>query len=447
MDTYLNYANASPAQFGATFGGSYFNPLEGQSSNILDSIIGRRMENVEPMRAKIRKFYEQEQMQKQQKELAEERDKQAKIGATVQAVKEGASLFEKLKAVETPEMGGGGAGTGSQTLAGEAGRTEASQQTAEQLGAGTDSQTLAGEAGRTEASQQTAEQLGETQAQYERLGNVFEEKAKNVESEGDVSELKDLAGTMKGLGQTGLSLYGNLMNIENRGNWQDYAGAGVNTASLVGQGMKLANAPGANLMSSGAGAAGSVVGLASGVEGITKDPSNPANYMNTGISGYQLGSQLPSLASPTASAITPQAMTTTATGQLAAPMAEGAGATGGAAEGGTSTGAAAGEVGAGIVMAAIAAAEALRGSFGGVGKTYDEQSAKEFPFNTPVAAVLAPGAKLAPKDSLWYDYGKALSGGERVVMAPINYLFGDKTAFDGKAFDDLLSGLVFDDVF
>ena len=421
MDTYLNYANASPAQFGATFGGSYFNPLEGQSSNILDSIIGRRMENVEPMRAKIRKFYEQEQMQKQQKELAEERDKQAKIGATVKAVKEGASLFEKPKAVETPEMGGGGAGTGSQTLAGEAGRTE--------------------------ASQQTAEQLGETQAQYERLGNVFEEKAKNVESEGDVSELKDLAGTMKGLGQTGLSLYGNLMNIENRGNWQDYAGAGVNTASLVGQGMKLANAPGANLMSSGAGAAGSVVGLASGVEGITKDPSNPANYMNTGISGYQLGSQLPSLASPTASAITPQAMTTTATGQLAAPMAEGAGATGGAAEGGTSTGAAAGEVGAGIVMAAIAAAEALRGGFGGVGKTYDEQSAKEFPFNTPVAAGLAPGAKLAPKDSLWYDYGKALSGGERVAMAPINYLFGDKTAFDGKAFDDLLSGLVFDDVF
>ena len=414
MDTYLNYANASPAQFGATFGGSYFNPLEGQSSNILDSIIGRRMENVEPMRAKIRKFYEQEQMQKQQKELAEERDKQAKIGATVQAVKEGASLFEKPKAVETPDTG---------------------------------SQTLAGEAGRTEASQQTAEQLGETQAQYERLGNVFEEKAKNVESEGDVSELKDLAGTMKGLGQTGLSLYGNLMNIENRGNWQDYAGAGVNTASLVGQGMKLANAPGANLMSSGAGAAGSVVGLASGVEGITKDPSNPANYMNTGISGYQLGSQLPSLASPTASAITPQAMTTTATGQLAAPMAEGAGATGGAAAGGTSTGAAAGGVGAGTVLAAIAAAEALRGGFGGVGKTYDEQSAKEFPFNTPVAAGLAPGAKLAPKDSLWYDYGKALSGGERVAMAPINYLFGDKTAFDGKAFDDLLSGLVFDDVF
>ena len=421
MDTYLNYANASPAQFGATFGGSYFNPLEGQSSNILDSIIGRRMENVEPMRAKIRKFYEQEQMQKQQKELAEERDKQAKIGATVQAVKEGASLFENPKAVETPEMGGGGAGTGVQTLAGEAGRAE--------------------------AAQQTAEKLGETQAQYERLGNVFEEKAKNVESEGDVSELKDLAGTMKGLGQTGLSLYGNLMNIENRGNWQDYAGAGVNTASLVGQGMKLANAPGANLMSSGAGAAGSVVGLASGVEGITKDPSNPANYMNTGISGYQLGSQLPSLASPTASAITPQAMTTTATGQLAAPMAEGAGATGGAAEGGTSTGAAAGEVGAGIVMAAIAAAEALRGGFGGVGKTYDEQSAKEFPFNTPVAAGLAPGAKLAPKDSLLYDYGKAISGGERVAMAPINYLFGDKTAFDGKAFDDLLSGLVFDDVF
>jgi len=421
MDTYLNYANASPAQFGATFGGSYFNPLEGQSSNILDSIIGRRMENVEPMRAKIRKFYEQEQMQKQQKELAEERDKQAKIGATVKAVKEGASLFEKPKAVETPEMGGGGAGTGSQTLAGEAGRTG--------------------------ASQQTAEQLGETQAQYERLGNVFEEKAKNVQSEGDVSELKDLAGTMKGLGQTGLSLYGNLMNIENRGNWQDYAGAGVNTASLVGQGMKLANAPGANLMSSGAGAAGSVVGLASGVEGITKDPSNPANYMNTGISGYQLGSQLSSLASPAASAIAPQAMTTTATGQLAAPMAEGAGATGGAAAGGTSTGAAAGGVGAGTVMAAIAAAEALRGAFGGVGKTYDEQSAKEFLFNTPVAAGLAPGAKLAPKDSLWYDYGKALSGGERVAMAPINYLFGDKTAFDGKAFDDLLSGLVFDDVF
>ena len=421
MDTYLNYANASPAQFGATFGGSYFNPLEGQSSNILDSIIGRRMENVEPMRAKIRKFYEQEQMQKQQKELADERDKQAKIGATVQAVKEGASLFENPKAVETPEMGGGGAGTGVQTLAGEAGRAE--------------------------SAQQTAEQLGETQAQYERLGNVFEEKAKNVQSEGDVSELKDLAGTMKGLGQTGLSLYGNLMNIENRGNWQDYAGAGVNTASLAGQGMKLANVPGANLMSSGAGAAGSVVGLASGVEGITKDPSNPANYMNTGISGYQLGSQLSSLASPAASAIAPQAMTTTATGQLAAPMAEGAGATGGAAAGGTSTGAAAGGVGAGTVLAAIAAAEALRGGFGGVGKTYDEQSAKEFPFNTPVAAGLAPGAKLAPKDSLWYDYGKALSGGERVAMAPINYLFGDKTAFDGKAFDDLLSGLVFDDVF
>ena len=97
MDTYLNYANASPAQFGATFGGSYFNPLEGQSSNILDSIIGRRMENVEPMRAKIRKFYEQEQMQKQQKELAEERDKQAKIGATVKAVKEGASLLKSRK--------------------------------------------------------------------------------------------------------------------------------------------------------------------------------------------------------------------------------------------------------------------------------------------------------------------------------------------------------------
>lgn len=378
--------------------------------DIINDVISTHLENISPMRIKKFQLQQQKEEEGRKKAMAEEQTTQAKIGATLQAVKEGANLFSAPKAVETPEMGGGGAGTGAQTAAGEAGRAE--------------------------ASQQTSEKLGETQAQYERVASTIEDKAKNIQNEGDIKELQDLSGTLKGIGQTGLSLYGNLMNIKNRGNWQDYAGAGVNALGLTGQGMKLVNAPGANLMTSGAGAAGSVLGVASGIEGITKDPSNPANYLNTGISGYQLGSQL---ASPTASAIAPQAMTTTSTGQLSAPMAESAG--------GTSTGAAAGGVGAGTVMAAIAAAEALRGGFGGVGKTYEQQSAKEFPFNTPVAAGLAPGAKLAPKDSLLYSYGKGISGGERVAMAPINYLFGDKTAFDDKAFDDLLSGLVFEDVF
>ena len=91
-------------------------------------------------------------------------------------------------------------------------------------------------------------------------------------------------------------------------------------------------------------------------------------------------------------------------------------------------------------LAALAAAEGLRGAYGGVGKKWENQTDSEVVFNTPATAVLAPFSQTSAAPASYNSYGKMLSGGERVVMAPINWLFGDNTAFDGKAWDDLLSG-------
>lgn len=107
---------------------------------------------------------------------------------------------------------------------------------------------------------------------------------------------------------------------------------------------------------------------------------------------------------------------------------------------GTTTGAAGGMSAAAPIIV-LTAAEMGRNRWGGVGKSFEEQDPNEYPWNTPVSGGLAPFGRSMPKDSPGYHYAQAMSGGERVAMAPINYLFGDKKAFDNKAFTDVWHGV------
>lgn len=90
--------------------------------------------------------------------------------------------------------------------------------------------------------------------------------------------------------------------------------------------------------------------------------------------------------------------------------------------------------GAALPLAYIAGAEIVRNLLGGPGKTYGDKSTSERIFDSPgtagVMAQLAPGALFAKDHTTAGRAMKNMSAIERTAMAPIDYVFGDKDAFD-----------------
>jgi len=84
------------------------------------------------------------------------------------------------------------------------------------------------------------------------------------------------------------------------------------------------------------------------------------------------------------------------------------------------------------VLAIIAAAEMARGQWGGSGTPWEEKTKQQKTVDSPATAGAFPGLVLAGEDTPLGQVYTGLSAGERTVMAPIDYLFGDSDAFDGK---------------
>lgn len=260
----------------------------------------------------------------------------------------------------------------------------------------------------------------------------------------DLKELgKGALGAVLGGFNLATTLAGGLENLDAL----DIANTGVGAAGTVGNlakagGELLNNQALANLgntIGAGVGKVAPVLGLASGVQGIAEDPSNPVGYTNTAMAALN-----------------------------AVPLAvEAAGAAGAATGAGTSLGAASSAASAvALPIALIAAGEAGRGAFGGPGKTWDEKNKSEKLWDNPGMTTLNPGyvigsgamntpvgkaintgyvvgtgdligGGLMASGGAMKDFAKFSGAAERISMAPIDWLFSGNIASTKDAWYDM----------
>jgi len=251
------------------------------------------------------------------------------------------------------------------------------------------------------------------------LNSLVDKYNKTVETGKQLtSNLKNIISGAANMLNSGFNLYSDISGVIKNPNVENIAGTAVDVGQLGSKALAMAGyKPVADVMGKASSVGGGLLGVGQGISNIIDNPDNPAGYTNLGIGALNLASEVAPLLATEAAAT-------------------GAGTAAGA---GTATSGISSTLGAvAPPLAVLSFAEGLRGAFGGVGKPYEKQSQTEFVFNTPVAAVLAPMAKAI--GGTLGDWGQMLSGGERIAMAPINWLFGDKSAFNGKAFSDLAEG-------
>lgn len=241
-----------------------------------------------------------------------------------------------------------------------------------------------------------------------------------------VRDLKELGsgalGAVLGGFNLATTLAGGLENLDAL----DIANTGVGAAGTVGNlakagGELLNNQALVNLgktVGGGVGAVAPVLGLASGVQGIAEDPSNPVGYTNTAMA-----------------AINAVPLAVEAAGMAGAEIGAGT------ALGGASSAASA----VALPLALIAAGEAGRGAWGGPGKTWDDKNKSEKLWDNPGMTTLNPGYIIGSTANegilnpggVMTDFAKFSGAAERISMAPIDWLFSGNIASTKDAWYDI----------
>lgn len=428
--------------------------------DVIDKMISKQLAQMGTHRLKgemMRQQAEAEQKMRTEQLRQQEIQKQGQqIGAASQAVKTGVSLLNKPSTQSAPDTTGGVVQSTMSTPKTPVSTDTLGQSTNAQPVATPSSEMVSGapsgqnqiresniaEAGNllNQEISTATQKIDVNNAQLENIKSAMEKAAKDQDVDKFESlqkQAQELQGTQQSIAgrvksmasnviptlMSGAGLYTDLSGALKDPNWQNVGGAVTNAGKLTGNVLDMAGkgfgSPAiqgiGETVGKGAGAVSGALGLAKGAYDISQNPKNQAGYTNLGIGAVNTAA---SLAPTTAAA---------GTGATTAAVDTGVGATVG---GAASTVA--------YPLAAVAAAEGLRGAFGGVGKSYENQSVKESQFNTPATSGLLPASRGASGG--YKSAGQMVSGGERIAMAPINWLFGDNTAFDGQAWDDLISG-------
>jgi len=254
--------------------------------------------------------------------------------------------------------------------------------------------------------------------------------------------------TLTNLGGTALTAYG-LSDSHVIG---DTIKSGVNQAvPSVAKYLGIDTMPTASLTPSAlsaatnAGAVNAGIGTATGTGSIATTPSA---YASQGLgTGAKIISD-PALMAGTESATTQLAPASSYV------MGGGEGATGAAIGEATGTGASTVGSGGGAsivsravpIAAIIAGAEMARNQWGGAGIPYKEKTKQQRVVDSPgtagVMASVLPGALAAPEGTVLGRAGENMSALERTAMAPIDYVFGNKDAFNKETLNTATNALL-----